>query len=740
MRIGLGIDTGGTYTDAVAFDLDEKSILESAKALTTRENLSEGILAALDGISAELLFKAEILSLSTTLATNACVENKGGNAKLIIFGGDSKVIDKLGGAYGLPSSQDIYLQESFTTFAGDTKREPNWELFNKEIATGYEHLDCIGIVEINAMRTGALAEKKAKLLFEEQLHIPAICGHELFSNLNYLQRGSSALLNARLFPVIQEFLDAIKAAVTKKGIQAKLIIMRSDGSVMSEEFATLHPIETLLCGPAASISGGLHLSHESNCIVVDMGGTTTDISLISNGVPKEAEGGVSLGKWKTFVDGLYNKTIGLGGDSAIHYDKAHLRLEEYRVVPLCVAAGTFPVIKDNLERLLRDEGKHSKFIHEHLILVKNIEGNNRYTSQEQNLCRALEQGPLAWEDAALLVGKDAYSFNVTRLVKEGIVQVCGLTPTDIMHIRQDFTRYSTEAAELGAQFVARNLGITVDELCTAVYREIRRKLYLGIVGVLLENQDKHYKIQGLTDEAEKFINMSFDIAEKQISAELATQGLTAQGFDAKGFAAKDSGSRDSVSIGSAAHDPNKMGSAAHDPNVQGSGSQGSDAQGSTDQDSALQGSAPPCLVTPSFTTSYSLVGTGAPIRVFLDEVAQLLGTRAVIPDNYEVANAVGAITGNIEASCSVRIVPQATSEFVVYGNDGNKAFLKLEDAEEFALDEAEFGAQQEALVRGAKGELTVFSHIERQEAEAINGPVHLGSTAVARAVGGLFGD
>lgn len=101
MKIAIGVDTGGTYTDAVLYDFDEKKILAGAKALTTKEDLCIGIANALDALPQELFARVRMVSLSTTLATNACVENKGGNAKLIFFGGDKVILDRYGAQYGL---------------------------------------------------------------------------------------------------------------------------------------------------------------------------------------------------------------------------------------------------------------------------------------------------------------------------------------------------------------------------------------------------------------------------------------------------------------------------------------------------------------------------------------------------------------------------------------------------------------------------------------------------------------
>ena len=122
--------------------------------------------------------------------------------------------------------------------------------------------------------------KNARELFEERSDLPVVCGHELFQELNSLQRAASTLLNARLVPVIREFLAAIRTALAARGIAAAVVIVRSDGGLMSEEFAHIRPVETLLSGPAASVLGSAQLPRQPNCVVVDMGGTTTDIALV----------------------------------------------------------------------------------------------------------------------------------------------------------------------------------------------------------------------------------------------------------------------------------------------------------------------------------------------------------------------------------------------------------------------------------------------------------------------------
>jgi len=662
MKLGIGIDTGGTYTDAVVYNFEDKTILGSAKSLTTRNDLTIGILGAIDGLPQDLTRQAEIISLSTTLATNACVEDRGGKAKLIFFGGSQKTIDDLGGKYGLPPSEDIYIQESFTQFSGKMDKEPDWDLFNAQIENGFENLDGAGIIEMNSTRNGGFVEKKAKKFFQEKHNIPVVCGHELFNVLNSLQRGSSTLLNASLFPVISEFLAAVKKALTIRDIKAPIVIVRSDGSLMSEDFASLRPVETLLCGPAASAVGGTQLTESQNCIIVDMGGTTTDLAFVKNGIPISVVDGVSIGKWKTFVDGLYVKTFGLGGDSAIHYTKSSMFLEEYRVIPLCIAAQEHPSIIDNLKSL--DVKQHNHFLYEHYILIKDI--NDKYSSEEIAFCKALKNRPLMLTEAAEAIGKDTYTLDVKRLIKDGIVQICGLTPTDIMHIKGDFNKYCSEASLLAAKFAAYNLDISVMEFCDLAYNEVKKKMYQNIVKALYEIKYPDYMKNGVNKDVERFINDNY---EEIIS-------------------------------------------------------------GNCDD-----------LMSNTIRTNYSLVGIGAPIKVFLDDVAKMLGTKSVIPKYHEVANALGAIVGSINASFSVEIKPnnnaEGTTGYTVFGKDISKVFEKMEDALSYAKAEAEEGAKTEAINRGATGKLTVTLDMHRDEAESRDGTVYLGTIVTARAVGAV---
>ncbi|MCL2528962.1 MAG: hydantoinase/oxoprolinase family protein [Coriobacteriia bacterium] len=667
MKIGIGIDTGGTYTDAVIYDFESKEILGSSKALTTRENLTVGILAALDALDHDLVKDASNVSLSTTLATNACVEDRGGNAKLIFLGIDARVIDEYGGAYGLPPSSEMYLQESFTKFSGEMEREPNWDLFRQSIKSGFEGLDGVGIIENNGVRNGGIIEKKARNIFQEEHRIPVVCAHELFGELNCLQRGASTLLNARLFPIIHEFLQAIKLAMTLRGINATISIVRSDGSLMTDSLAYSRPVETLLCGPAASVIGSAYLATTQNSLIIDMGGTTSDIALIQNKVPVKVTNGIDIGRWKTFVDGLYIKTIGLGGDTAVHYDAKGVYLEEYRIVPLSVAADKHPCIIENLKRLPISKKKFKSFAYEHYTLIKDIKESVRHSARAKELCASLIEEPVSQRELTIRAHKLGVSTaELSQLIKEGIIQVIGLTPTDIMHIKGDFSGFSTQAASLAAEYVAQELNESVDELCYHVYDRVKQRMYASIVNALLENKSGSAFSIDLQESISSMISESY----KEVSSP--------------------------------------------EPDVP---------------------------ITLTYQTDYSLMGVGAPTHIFLSDVASLLNTKAMLPKHHEVANALGAIVSNVQASCVVEIRPSAKPDgsvyYTVFGPGENKSFGGLPKAEEYALAQAELGAQNEVYKRGAAGKVLISSKVERSEFKEDGLEVFLGSKVRAQGVGSI---
>jgi len=652
--IGIGIDTGGTYTDAVAYDLDNQQVLGVGKALTTHHKLEIGILGALDTLNMEVLKKAKFLSLSTTLATNACVEGIGGLAKLIFINVAEHTVKEMYESYGLPNPEEIYFI--------DTEVEAWQEQLEAEIEN-FKAFDSLAVVQIYARENNAKYEKEVCEILQGRWDKPCICGYALFQELNVLRRGASALLNARLIPIIQDFIRAIKQALKERELELPLVIVRSDGSLMSLEFALKHPVETLLCGPAASTIAGTKLTNQRNALVVDMGGTTSDIAIIENNMPVTEKAGISIGNWKTFVKGLYVDTFGLGGDSAVRFAEKNIFLDTTRVIPLSVLATEYPAVIGELEELItgRDYA-HSKLLHEFLLLQKDIENHSAYSEEEKELCRQLKKGPLIYTKAATAIGKDIYRLNTEHLERTGAIIRCGLTPTDAMHVKGDFDRFDKRAAELGVQFVAMSTGKEAAEITEMIYERVEKKLYTNLVRILLKHQDTFYEKY----EKESLLNKVIE---------------------------------DSYQSACAGHDS---------------------------------------FSNHYVTTKAALIGIGAPTHIFLKGVANLLETKVVLPEYAHVANALGAVIGNVSVSCRILLKPVYTNagieEYLVYAPNEVLHFAEYEPAKKVAIEVALAEAKKKAIKQGA-GEVRV-EYQENYSSSLIEGSeLFLEEEIVAKGIG-----
>ena len=510
MRLGIGIDTGGTCTDAVLYDYDEKKLLASAKALTTHHDLTIGINNALKGLPSDLAKEATTLALSTTLATNACVEEKGGRAKLILYGANKDYVMRIIGKNGNVSGGDIIFYDSQTTPYGEIKNMPDWDEMLTILKESLKDEQAAAVVEIYSNKTGSALEKKTQELLLGQMDIPVVCGYELFHELDFIKRGTSSLLNARLIPVIDDFLKAVSISAKEYGIDCDPVIVRSDGSLMSKDFARLRPVETLLCGPVASVMGAHELTDTNNALVVDMGGTTTDIAFIRNTEPLRVNGGIHIGNWNTFVKGLFVDTFALGGDSGIVYTMATgIYVDNRRTIPLCVFANEYPYVKEELARFVFEETSTTRPIYEYYMLVDEPKEGDGLTSFDLEIVEALREKPLNLMNLSHKLVCAVYDIDVTRLESAGIIMRASLTPTDVMHVRGDYTAFDVDVARDAVQVMANCAGITFEEACDTVYDLVKEKLYANLCRIILEQEFAWVRREGLGDQMKKLIHESW---------------------------------------------------------------------------------------------------------------------------------------------------------------------------------------------------------------------------------------
>ncbi|MBC7316486.1 MAG: hydantoinase/oxoprolinase family protein, partial [Chloroflexi bacterium] len=278
MPIALGIDTGGTYTDAVLLDYQSGEVLGAAKALTTRHDLSIGIEEAMARVIREA-GEIGLVSLSTTLATNALVEGKGAPVCALLIGYDERT--HADWVRTLNTDRVVFLSGGHTT-TGEEITALDERAVRSAIAQHAPHVAAFAISGYFAPRNPA-HELAVKRLVHTMTGLPCTCGHELTHRLNALRRATTVALNASLIPLVCDLIAAVERSMARLGIRAPLMVVKGDGSLMSADVAKERPIETILSGPAASVVGAQHLASSPHAIVVDMGGTTTDIALVRHG-------------------------------------------------------------------------------------------------------------------------------------------------------------------------------------------------------------------------------------------------------------------------------------------------------------------------------------------------------------------------------------------------------------------------------------------------------------------------
>ncbi len=453
----LGIDTGGTYTDAVLLEYYSRRVLSSHKSLTTKRDFSIGIEQVIDGIQIEDPSAIRMVSVSTTLATNAIAEGKGKRVALLLIGYDAELISSF-------KMESRFATPHFYYFPG------GHDLYGREKA----ELDLPGILaQVNKIKdhTDALAissyfsplnpehENRAYNAISRICDLPIVLGHQLSTKLGSVERATTAALNASLLAVLQDFIIAVRRAMERRHIDAPLMVVRGDGTLMSDEFAARTPVETIHSGPAASSIGGRFLSGLTDALVVDVGGTTTDLALIQGGQVAVSAEGASVGEYKTSVQAANLLSIALGGDSHITVTRDHdIAIGPERVLPLAHLAAENPDVSKRLRALARRTwAQATPDWLEYWYLLREPQPGLIETAQEQALCDLLREGPLPVpEILKALKVMHAAQIDSKELMRQEVIGKAGLTPTDLMHIEGTHAVWDTEAATLAMEVFAHN--------------------------------------------------------------------------------------------------------------------------------------------------------------------------------------------------------------------------------------------------------------------------------------------
>jgi len=451
----LGLDTGGTYTDAVLFD-PEAGVIASAKSLTTKHNLSIGLKGAITRVLPHLPAgrKPEdiaLVSMSTTLATNAIVEGHGAPICLILIGYDAKALERANLKQALGTDPVIFINGGHKP-SGDEQAPFDLAAAREAVLAQAPKVAAFAVSGYFSVRNPA-HEIVLRDMIRALTDRPVSCGHELTSKLDAPRRALTCALNARLIPQLQQLIRAIAGLLAEHGIGAPLMVVKGDGSLMDSAVALACPVETILSGPAASLVGARHLSGEDTVIVSDMGGTTTDIAMLKHGRPVLNKEGATVGGWKTMVEAVAVHTYGLGGDSEVRIDEHHgFVLGPRRVVPLSLLAMQYPAV---LDALRAQEESEEMLAHRGQFALRQRPldtGSSGLSAAQQQVWDRLADGPVALSD---LIFGPAVARHLARLVDRGLVVISGLTPSDAAHVLGLQSGWNREAARLGARLFLR---------------------------------------------------------------------------------------------------------------------------------------------------------------------------------------------------------------------------------------------------------------------------------------------
>lgn len=655
----LGVDTGGTYTDAVILDETADAVIGKAKSLTTRADLATGIGKAVDAaLEAAGVAPSQIamVSLSTTLATNALVEGQGGRVALIFIGFDADDLERGGLTEALKGDPVVRLAGGHSHAGGEAAPLDMTAL--EEAVTALSG-DVMGFAVAARFATRNPAhEIAARDLIRRVSGRPVTCSHELSAKLNGPKRALTAVLNARLIGMIDRLVAACERHLAAVGIEAPLMVVRGDGALISAAMVRERPIETILSGPAASIVGARWLTGQPDALVSDIGGTTTDVALLRGGLPEIDPEGARVGGLRTMVEAVAMRTTGLGGDSEVHLVTSGLtgglRLGPRRLIPVALLAVEHgPMVHAALDRWLSSDT--SGEFDGRFVLPMAGQTGGLSTREATVLARVTQAMPIS---QALTSRLEVAAME--RLVARGLVMISGVTPSDASHVLGGLASWDATASEKALKLLAKRRNgagerIAADGLVLA--RAIVDQLTTQTVECLLEaafDEDG-----GFDDPAET----------------LARHPLTQAGLKQH---------RGVVEV--------------------------------------------------SLRLGVPVVGLGASAPSYYGAVGDRLSCRMILPEHAGVANAIGAVVGQVSQRAQGLVSSPGEGRFTAHLPEGLQSFTDRDAA--LAALEAALVAEASARARKAGAEdLRVTTSRDIREAMVEGNPMFIEATVTATASG-----
>lgn len=335
----IGIDVGGTHTDAVL--LKDNRLYKKVKIETREDRLVESLLDAADQLLAgEDLSRIERVTVSTTLSTNAIVQHKIDRVGMVISPGPGLPPSLL------PQFDDVYTISGYINHRGIEAAPLKEEELNDILVDirrqGIRHA---GVAGKFSCRNPHHEIRVGDVLRTEADHVSL--GHRMSGQLNFPRRMATTYLNTAVWSRYQQFVRDVLAFKNHRGIKAPVYILKADGGTFEISHSVSFPGQTILSGPAASVMGTMHaVSPGEDAVVLDIGGTTTDIAVFAAGVPLLEPLGVTLGGYKTLIRGLRTRSVGIGGDSTVTLNQGRIVIGPERKGPAAAFGGPGPTPTD----------------------------------------------------------------------------------------------------------------------------------------------------------------------------------------------------------------------------------------------------------------------------------------------------------------------------------------------------------------------------------------------------------
>ncbi|MFZ5426507.1 MAG: hydantoinase/oxoprolinase family protein [Thermodesulfobacteriota bacterium] len=337
----LGIDVGGTHTDAVL--VGTEGLRAWAKAKTNHSDLMASIREVLSRIAPEAGDRPITrLNLSTTLSTNAIVEGLTEPVGVFVAAGP--------GVNPAAYSTGAH----FKVIPGSIDHRGRVTSPLDEIAASAHAARCKaeGVSVYACVSKFSPRNREFEEALRAVVHPQAdfvSCGHEFSGQLGFGRRVHTAACNASVWRIFNRFADAVQRAALDLGLTAQVNILKADGGTMPLSMSRSFPVESILSGPAASVMGIIAVCDVSeDSVILDIGGTTTDIALFADGAPLVEPDGAIISGRPTLVRALKSRSIGIGGDSALSVAGGHVRVGPRRLGPAMAEGGSTPTLTDAL--------------------------------------------------------------------------------------------------------------------------------------------------------------------------------------------------------------------------------------------------------------------------------------------------------------------------------------------------------------------------------------------------------